>query len=64
MDETSEIINQGNQVLSLLSSILKKLSSIEEKVGRLDSFILEVSPEEALLDSRSAQEELDDRMVI
>ena len=42
----------------ILRAILDKLTSIEEKVARLDSFVLEVSPEEALHATQELEEEL------
>ena len=47
-----------NDTINLLKSILDKLTSIEEKVARLDSFVLEVSPEEALHATQELEEEL------
>ena len=44
----SDILSLANEELDVLRAILDKLTSIEEKVARLDSFVLEVSPEEAL----------------
>lgn len=42
----------------ILRAILEKLTSIDEKVTRLDSFVLEVSPEEALHATQELEEEL------
>jgi hypothetical protein len=44
--------------IKLLKAILDKLTSIEEKVARMDSFILEVSPEEAIHATQELEEEL------
>ena len=55
----AEISNNAvKQALAALESILEKLSSIEEKISRLDSFILEVSPEEAIHETQELEEEL------
>ncbi|MBT7349755.1 hypothetical protein HN803_03080 [candidate division WWE3 bacterium] len=53
-----EVIDLANEELGILRAILDKLSSIEEKVARLDSFVLEVSPEEALHATQELEEEL------
>lgn len=55
---SSEIKELANEELSILRAILEKLTSIEEKVARLDSFILEVSPEEALHATKELEAEL------
>ena len=45
-------------VVEMMSRIHQSLTSIEEKVARLDSFVLEVSPEEALHATQELEEEL------
>jgi len=42
----------------LLKAILDELTSLNEKVTRLDAFILEVSPEEAIHATQELEEEL------
>lgn len=54
----SDILSLANKELDVLRAILDKLTSIEEKVARLDSFVLEVSPEEALHATQELEEEL------
>lgn len=54
----SDILSLANEELDVLRAILDKLTSIEEKVARLDSFVLEVSPEEALHATQELEEEL------
>jgi hypothetical protein len=54
----SDIMSLANEELDVLRAILDKLTSIEEKVARLDSFVLEVSPEEALHATQELEEEL------
>ena len=41
----TEVIDMAQEEIDILRAILGKLTSIEEKVARLDSFVLEVSPE-------------------
>ena len=53
-----EVIDLAKEELGILRAILDKLTSIEEKVARLDSFVLEVSPEEALHATQELEEEL------
>lgn len=53
-----EVIDLAKEELGILRAILDKLISIEEKVARLDSFVLEVSPEEALHATQELEEEL------
>ena len=45
-------------LIEIVSNIQQSLISIEEKVARLDSFVLEVSPEEALHATQELEEEL------
>jgi len=54
----SDIMSLANEELDVLRAILDKLTSIEAKVARLDSFVLEVSPEEALHATQELEEEL------
>ena len=54
----SEVLSLANKELDILRAILAKLTSIEEKVARLDSFVLEVSPEEAIHETQELEEEL------
>ena len=54
----SDILSLANEELDVLRAILDKLTSIESKVARLDSFVLEVSPEEALHATQELEEEL------
>ncbi len=54
----SDIMSLANEELDVLRAILDKLTSIESKVARLDSFVLEVSPEEALHATQELEEEL------
>lgn len=53
-----EVITMAKEEIDILRAILDKLTSIEEKVARLDSFVLEVSPEEALHATQELEEEL------
>tara|TARA_B100000035_G_C20869137_1_gene495350 strand:+ start:316 stop:507 length:192 start_codon:yes stop_codon:yes gene_type:complete len=54
----SDIMSLANEELDVLRAILDKLTSIESKIARLDSFVLEVSPEEALHATQELEEEL------
>ena len=54
----SDIMSLANEELDVLRAILDKLTSIEAKIARLDSFVLEVSPEEALHATQELEEEL------
>ena len=53
-----EVITMAKEEIDILRAILDKLTSIDEKVARLDSFVLEVSPEEALHATQELEEEL------
>lgn len=53
-----EVITMAKEEIDILRAILGKLTSIEEKVARMDSFILEVSPEEAVHETQELEEEL------
>ena len=50
-------------LIEIVSNIQQSLISIEEKVARLDSFVLEVSPEEALHATQELEEELNNLWV-
>jgi hypothetical protein len=54
----TEVIDMAQEEIDILRAILGKLTSIEEKVARLDSFVLEVSPEEAIHETQELEEEL------